>query len=103
MHGELLFHLVRREGLEGIVAKRKDSPYTPERPGNWIKIKNPAYTQIVGREKMFEKKPSGNLSLGQNQNPRPWDFDESVLPNRIRFQQHGRRTVMWKAQRRCVL
>lgn len=33
--------------LEGIVAKRKDDPYTIG--VTWYKIKNPAYTQMEGR------------------------------------------------------
>lgn len=39
----------------GIVAKWKDGRYNRERQSSWIKIKNPADTQIVGREKLFEK------------------------------------------------
>jgi bifunctional non-homologous end joining protein LigD len=54
--GEDLFELACRVDLEGIVAKWKDGRYNPERPTSWIKIKNPAYTQIVGREKLFEKR-----------------------------------------------
>jgi hypothetical protein len=29
-------------GLEGIVSKRKDSPYRPGRTPDWLKSKNPA-------------------------------------------------------------
>lgn len=40
-HGKDLFQTVKAEGLEGIVAKRKDSPYLPgKRTLLWQKIKN---------------------------------------------------------------
>ncbi|MFT5143867.1 MAG: bifunctional non-homologous end joining protein LigD [Thalassolituus oleivorans] len=39
--GELLFRAVKAQGLEGIVAKRKGSVYTPgRRSGAWLKIKS---------------------------------------------------------------
>ena len=66
-HGERLFHLACREDLEGIVAKWKDGRYDPTRPTSWIKIKNAAYTQIVGRERLFEKrKPLAAAIQGRN-------------------------------------
>ncbi len=34
-----LFQLARRRGLEGVMAKRADSPYTPGRGRDWIKFK----------------------------------------------------------------
>jgi bifunctional non-homologous end joining protein LigD len=49
--GQDLFQLACREDLEGIVAKRKDGPYDPG--ASWVKIKNPAYTQIIGRNELF--------------------------------------------------
>jgi bifunctional non-homologous end joining protein LigD len=61
-HGERLFHLACREDLEGIVAKLRNGAYDCQHATSWIKIKNPGYTQIVGREKLFEKrKPSATL------------------------------------------
>jgi ATP-dependent DNA ligase len=49
--------------------KRRDARYNPERQSSWIKIKNPAYTQIVEREKLFEKrKPLATLIQGRNPN-----------------------------------
>jgi hypothetical protein len=44
--------------LEGIVCKRKDSPYkVTEKPSRyWIKVKNPRYSQLKGREELFEGK-----------------------------------------------
>jgi bifunctional non-homologous end joining protein LigD len=38
-HGKELFELARDTGLEGIVAKRLDSPYVSERSMNWVKLK----------------------------------------------------------------
>ena len=42
--------------LEGIVAKYKWGAYWPD-PGSssWVKIKNPAYTQAVGRHEQFTR------------------------------------------------
>lgn len=39
--GQPLFEFCRREGLEGVVAKRADSPYRlgPRRSGDWVKVK----------------------------------------------------------------
>jgi len=37
--GRALFEAVREQGLEGIVAKRLDSPYTHGRSAAWVKIK----------------------------------------------------------------
>jgi len=43
--------------LEGMVCKRKDSPYrVTENPSrDWIKVKNPRYSQLEGREQLFER------------------------------------------------
>ena len=37
--GELMFREVTKLGLEGIIAKRADSTYTPRRSAKWLKIK----------------------------------------------------------------
>ena len=41
--------------LEGIVCKRKDSPYkVTEKPSRyWIKVKNSRYSQLEGREELL--------------------------------------------------
>jgi bifunctional non-homologous end joining protein LigD len=44
-HGEALFGQVIDLGLEGIVAKRADSPYRAGRQPTWIKIKNQEYAR----------------------------------------------------------
>jgi ATP-dependent DNA ligase len=67
--GEDLFERACREDLQGIVAKWKDGRYNPERHSRWIKITNPAYTQIVGRQDLFQKKSAvGNLHLRREPN-----------------------------------
>jgi ATP-dependent DNA ligase len=55
--GCLLFEQVLKMDLEGIVCKRKDSPYkATEKPSRyWIKVKNSQYSQLEGREELFER------------------------------------------------
>jgi len=40
--------------LEGIVAKHQHAPYDTEK-STWFKIRNPTYSQMVGREELFER------------------------------------------------
>jgi bifunctional non-homologous end joining protein LigD len=47
--GTRFFELLCEQNLEGIVCKPKTSPY----PFTWVKVKNPAYTQAVGRGEWF--------------------------------------------------
>ncbi len=37
--GDLLFELARKQNLEGIISKRRQSPYREERSGDWVKVK----------------------------------------------------------------
>jgi len=55
--GCLLFEQIVKMDLEGIVCKRKDSPYpVTEKPSRyWIKVKNATYSQAEGREELFER------------------------------------------------
>jgi len=55
--GRLLFDQIVKMDLEGIVCKRKDSPYkVTEKPSrHWIKVKNSRYSQLEGREELFER------------------------------------------------
>jgi bifunctional non-homologous end joining protein LigD len=57
--GRLLFEKIVKMDLEGIVCKRKDSPYkVTEKPSRyWIKVKNSRYSQLEGREQLFESTP----------------------------------------------
>jgi bifunctional non-homologous end joining protein LigD len=46
--GEQFLEASRRQGLEGIVAKRVRSPYQPgKRTGDWLKVKNTARQEVV--------------------------------------------------------
>lgn len=47
--GATVFRHACRMGLEGIVSKRKDSPYRSGRSRDWLKMKNPA-CEAVRRE-----------------------------------------------------
>jgi ATP-dependent DNA ligase len=51
--GTALYREVCEHDLEGIVCKRKDSIYSSK--SRWLKVKNPDYTQAVGRREMFER------------------------------------------------
>ena len=55
--GRLLFDQIVAMDLEGIVCKRKDSPYkVTEKPSRyWIKVKNSRNSQSEGREELFER------------------------------------------------
>jgi len=51
-----LFERICEFDLEGIVAKHKSSPYaTGREQSTWFKIRNRNYSQMVGREEMFER------------------------------------------------
>lgn len=55
--GERLFALVCERDLEGIVGKHRQSRYVVEdgNPG-WVKIRNRRYSQLVGRDDLFERR-----------------------------------------------
>jgi bifunctional non-homologous end joining protein LigD len=55
--GKLLFEQIVKMDLEGMVCKRKSSPYrATEKPSlYWIKVKNPRYSQLEGRVELFER------------------------------------------------
>ena len=52
-HGIALYQEACQRDLEGIVCKHRDSVYAAKR--RWLKVKNPSYTQAIGRKEMFEK------------------------------------------------
>jgi bifunctional non-homologous end joining protein LigD len=55
-NGTALYRLACQLDLEGIVAKRAESPYTDSTNERyWIKIKNPNYSQKEGRADLFRK------------------------------------------------
>jgi bifunctional non-homologous end joining protein LigD len=61
-HGETLFAFACDQDLEGIVAKRKFDPYIPDH-AQWLKIRNRAYSQWIGREELFERERESNPDL----------------------------------------
>ncbi len=55
-HGTALFERVCEMDLEGIVAKHSFGNYVTEQERTtWFKIKNRSYSQMAGREKLFER------------------------------------------------
>ena len=55
-NGTALYRLACQLDLEGIVAKRADSQYEDGlNSRNWIKIKNPVYSQKEGRGDLFKR------------------------------------------------
>ncbi len=58
--GLALYEAVCAADLEGIVAKRLDAPYRIVEPLTWRKIKNPNYSQSVGRWELFDRRPARN-------------------------------------------
>ena len=55
-YGTALFERVCKMDLEGIVAKHSHGNYVSERERTtWFKIKNRNYSQMEGREKVFER------------------------------------------------
>jgi bifunctional non-homologous end joining protein LigD len=66
-HGKELFELAKATGLEGIVAKRSDSPYVSDRSINWVKLKvTKTLDAVVGgwTEARTTALPFGSLLLG---------------------------------------
>jgi bifunctional non-homologous end joining protein LigD len=55
--GRLLFERIVKMDLEGMVCKRKSSPYrvTEKLSPYWIKVKNRRYSQLEGWEELFER------------------------------------------------
>ena len=48
--GSTVFHHACNLGLEGIVSKRKDSPYRSGRSPDWLKMKNAAHPAVKREE-----------------------------------------------------
>jgi len=66
-HGKELFELAKQTGLEGIVAKRADSPYVSDRSAYWMKLKvtNTLDAAVGGwTESRTPALPFGSLLLG---------------------------------------
>ena len=55
-YGTVLFKRVCKLDLEGVAAKHSFGPYTTERERTpWFKIRKPKYSQMEGREKLFDR------------------------------------------------
>ena len=66
-HGNELFDLAAQNGLEGVVAKRADSPYVSDRSSYWVKLKiTKTVDAVVGgwTEARTSALPLGSLLLG---------------------------------------
>jgi bifunctional non-homologous end joining protein LigD len=67
--GERLFKLACERDLEGVVAKHRLSHYTNERSNqSWFKIRNRRYSQMIGRDELFERRyeAAGAPEIGWN-------------------------------------
>lgn len=69
--GESLFRIVCERDLEGIVAKWKGGLYLPNEKTSWIKVKNPHYSQVIGRDELFERNHDAAVE--------PWRGCDSAL------------------------
>jgi len=49
------FRVICDRNMEGVVAKQASARYTPEAT-TWVKIKNSAYSQAIGREDFFDRR-----------------------------------------------
>jgi len=68
--GEKLYRAMCGAGQEGIISKRIDAPYRPERTRNWVKVKCTLRQEfvIVGWAKSSAKgRPFRSLALAQNE------------------------------------
>jgi DNA ligase-1 len=45
-HGKALYKVIGDKGLEGIVAKKKNSKYVSKRSENWLKVINYQYAEV---------------------------------------------------------
>jgi bifunctional non-homologous end joining protein LigD len=61
-HGTALFQRVCEMDLEGIVAKHSCGPYVTEaQRTTWFKIKNRGYSQMAGREELFNRERHSDI------------------------------------------
>lgn len=64
-HETALFKRVCKMNLEGIIAKHSFGPYTGDRERTtWYKIRNPKYSQMEGREELFERERHNESAPG---------------------------------------
>jgi ATP-dependent DNA ligase len=59
------FQVACTHDLEGIVGKLTSGRYHADGTStNWIKIKNPGYTQMIARHELFERRTKRRASRG---------------------------------------
>jgi bifunctional non-homologous end joining protein LigD len=58
--GTDLFRILCERDMEGVVAKQASARYAPEAT-TWVKIKNSAYSQAIGREDFFDRRRAGSV------------------------------------------
>jgi bifunctional non-homologous end joining protein LigD len=62
-----LFQKACEWDLEGVVAKWKQGQYIADnRRSSWVKIKNPRYSQLQGREDLFERTNISEEAFGKD-------------------------------------
>ena len=83
-HGTALFQRVCEMDLEGIVAKHSLAAYTTDT--TWFKIKNRSYSQMAGREELFERERHREPVAGWHCCELACAEVESALSNRVRIQ-----------------
>jgi bifunctional non-homologous end joining protein LigD len=83
--GQALYEAACRLDLEGIVAKRKNSRYVSTRTRNWLKVKNPDYSQAEGRKELFDRWRGRPTALGS------CDLDFDALLPKSSAAQHSRK------------
>ena len=57
--GAIVFRHACAMGLEGIVSKRKDSPYRSGRSPDWLKMKNPACAAVKREARVSSRSRRG--------------------------------------------
>ncbi len=90
--GKDLFEWARDQGLEGIMAKRKDSVYRPgERTDDWLKVKNvqegafwvlgyvPSPGRVVGSLVLAERLDDGFLLVGRVSSGLNREYEREIL------------------------
>jgi ATP-dependent DNA ligase len=60
--GPSLFAAVFEQGLEGVVAKRRDSLYRPGERG-WIKVKNRGYWRFRDERQLAQSRRRSRLTI----------------------------------------
>jgi hypothetical protein len=63
--GKDFFQVACAHDLEGVVAKPSNGRYHRDGTSTWLKIKNPAYTQMTARHDLFQSRTGATLTRGK--------------------------------------